>query len=384
MPSITFFPVDNGDMTLVTLESGRRILIDVNIRDVTDEVRDVAKDLRDLLKVDAQGRPYVDAFLLSHPDQDHIRGLKANFHLGALNTYKEPPKGQPKKIVIREMWSSPMVFRRASKNHTLCEDAEAWNTEVHRRLDLFKAGQGLGDGDRVLIMGEDENGKTDNLQAILIKVDTSFSTVNGSSDNSVSVRLLAPRPKGSDDEEALRSKNHSSVITQFSIRAGSVSDACLFLTGGDAEVAIWEAQWAKHKADPQWLRYDILQTPHHCSWHSLSHDSWSELGEKAKVSKDARSALSQARAGGFIVASSKVITDDDSDPPCIRAEREYKQIAADVSGTFKNTAIHPTKVNPEPMEFEIKSEGVRLKDKKAAASAAVAGVGTTPVRHGLR
>ena len=29
---MTFFPVDNGDMTLVALESGRNILIDINIR----------------------------------------------------------------------------------------------------------------------------------------------------------------------------------------------------------------------------------------------------------------------------------------------------------------------------------------------------------------
>ena len=30
--TITFFPVDNGDMTLIELESGRKILMDVNIR----------------------------------------------------------------------------------------------------------------------------------------------------------------------------------------------------------------------------------------------------------------------------------------------------------------------------------------------------------------
>ena len=29
---IAFFPVGNGDMTLVELESGRKILIDINIR----------------------------------------------------------------------------------------------------------------------------------------------------------------------------------------------------------------------------------------------------------------------------------------------------------------------------------------------------------------
>ena len=95
--TITFFPVDCGDMTLIQLESGRTILIDINIRAVTDGVRDVAKDLRDRLDTDAKGYPYVDVMLLSHPDQDHCRGLVEHFHLGPLADYKKPKDGQAKK-----------------------------------------------------------------------------------------------------------------------------------------------------------------------------------------------------------------------------------------------------------------------------------------------
>ena len=86
MPTtVTFFPVDNGDMTLIRLGDvdATTILIDVNIRvdadDPSSPVRDVAKDLRGQLKKDTNGRPYVDAFLLSHPDQDHCRGLTRHF-----------------------------------------------------------------------------------------------------------------------------------------------------------------------------------------------------------------------------------------------------------------------------------------------------------------
>lgn len=72
---ITFFPVGNGDTTLLELESGRTVLIDVNIRaaadDPDDDTPDVAKMLRNRLKPDSEGRLYVDAFLLSHPDKDH-------------------------------------------------------------------------------------------------------------------------------------------------------------------------------------------------------------------------------------------------------------------------------------------------------------------------
>ena len=94
MPAkITFFPVDNGDMTLLQLESGRTILIDVNIRaaadDPDDDTPDVAKMLRGRLKPDDEGRLFVDAFLLSHPDQDHCVGLRKHFHLGPPATWSK-------------------------------------------------------------------------------------------------------------------------------------------------------------------------------------------------------------------------------------------------------------------------------------------------------
>ena len=42
------------------------------------------------------------------------------------------------------------------------------------------------------------------------------------------------------------------------------------------------------------------------------------MREQAEVSEKARNALSQARDGATIVASSNPIKDDDNDPPCIR------------------------------------------------------------------
>src|ERR1700730_13187803 len=71
---LTFFPVDNGDMTLIELESGRKILIDMNIRaaadDPDDDTLDVAKALRDRLTRDAKDRLYGDAGALIHPVLD--------------------------------------------------------------------------------------------------------------------------------------------------------------------------------------------------------------------------------------------------------------------------------------------------------------------------
>ena len=378
---IYFFSVGNGDMTLIVLETGQRILIDVNIREAADDpadsTPDVARALRDLLIRDAEGRLYVDAYLLSHPDQDHCRGLEKHFHLGPADDWSK----KSDKIFIRELWSSPMVFRRASKNHTLCPDAKAFNSEARRRVREFGWAEGrVSDGDRILILGEDENGNTEGLEPILVRVGERFSKVNGMKVRSMDALLLAPLPKSeTEDDEELLSKNSSSTILRISLSGEGKSDACHFLTGGDAGVSIWERLWEKYSWRPTALSYDILQAPHHCSWRSLSHDSWSELGEDAKVSEGARNALSQARQGAVIVASSKAIKDDGNDPPCIRAKREYEQIVRGVGGRFK--CVGEPEAHPGVVEIEIGRFGPRFKTPRPKYRRGGA-VGSVPLAHG--
>ena len=299
-----------------------------------------------------------------------------HFHFGALSGWSEADD----KIVIREMWSSPTVFRRKSRTHSLCEDAQAWATEARRRVKLFRQQGWSMDGDRIKILGEDENGKTDDLGPILVRVDTTFDTIAGVNDPSFGARLIAPMPPSADaDEEDVLSKNNSSVVINVTFKVGGL-DAANYLFGGDAEVAIWERIWSRNKHQPQVLAYDLALGPHHCSWHSLSYDSWSELREKAQVSKDARSALGQARKGACILSSSNPVEDNDIDPPCIRAKREYLSILAPVAGTFRCIADG---ASDAPIEFKVTLGGVSLIQRASAvASPFVTGVGRQPVPHG--
>ncbi|MCU7936848.1 MAG: metallohydrolase [Candidatus Thiodiazotropha sp. (ex Dulcina madagascariensis)] len=378
---LNLFSVGNGDMTLIQTESGKSILVDINIRaaadDPDDETPDVAAKLRDRLKRDVWGRLYVDAFLLSHPDRDHCAGLRNHFHLGSPDDWSEDED----KILIREMWSSPMVFRRASSKNTLYKDAKAFNSEARRRVQAFRDhGIDVDEGDRILILGEDENGKTDDLEAILIRVDETFSRVNGANDNSFSAYLLAPLPKDEDEEgEEKLSKNKSSTILQFSLSGEGYADKCRYLTGGDAEVAIWEKLWDKNKTDPDCLTYDVLLTPHHCSWHSLSYDSWSDLGEDAEVCQAARDALSQGRYGALLIASSNPIKNDKNDPPCISAKREYEDITDDFSGEFKCIGE-----DSDVLEVEVTKDGPKplVRHLASATILGTGAIGRQPLGHG--
>lgn len=366
-------------MSLVQFADGvTTILIDVNIRDAADDpdngTFDAAGSLRGRLRRDGQGRPYVDAFLLSHPDQDHCNGLRKHFWLGRPTDYPDDnkPDGQ-KRIFIREMWSSPLVFRRASKYHPLCEDAKAFNAEARRRVAINrdKSFSGVPAGDRILILGEDEDGKTDDLGPILVRVDQEFDRINWVRNPYFRARLLAPLEKGDDETEELLSKNHSSTILNIQLAADADHlDACCFLIGGDAEVAIWERLWAKHRRYPEVFQYDVLLTPHHCSWHTLSYDSWSEKRERAAVSPAARSALSQTRPGAFLVASSDPIKDDDNDPPCYGAKKEYERIARAGNGMFMCTGEHPSASTPAPLDLLIGMDGVTLLAAKRSATPA--------------
>lgn len=377
---VSFIPVGCGDMTLIRLQGGQHILIDCNIRkaadDPDDETFDAIAALRERLEArgrDSKGRLYLDVFSLSHPDRDHCAGLERHFHLGPARAW-DPDED---KIFIREIWSSPIIFRRlAREGQSLCPDAKAFNREAHRRLAVNQAnGYVVSDGDRMLILGEDENGKSTPHRAIVVQIGDTIIGAAGRNNGDFEALLLGPLPSCDDeDEEELLAKNRSSVILRFKLKGGWKDDAVRFLTGGDAEVAIWERQW-EHHADDDALSYDLLLSPHHCSWHSLSYDSWSEMGEDAEVSADARAALAQVRDAtrAAIVASSKPISDDDCDPPCVRAKREYVDIMG-WDGRFYCTEDTPSAV----LEFDLTPSGLqRVRKAQARAS-----VGTGTIIHG--
>ena len=91
--TLTFFPVSNGDMTLLRSDNGQTLMIDINIRadadDEDHETPNVAEKLKNRLKRDDDGRYYVDGFLLSHPHSDHVTGLRNHFHLGPPSDWKK-------------------------------------------------------------------------------------------------------------------------------------------------------------------------------------------------------------------------------------------------------------------------------------------------------
>jgi hypothetical protein len=251
--------------------------------------------------------------------------------------------------------------------------------EARRRVKLYRD-RGLGgDGDRIKILGEDVDGKTDDLDIILVKTGETFSTICSTWDASFEAHLLAPLIAEDEQEEEVITKNNSSVVVRIDLKVNGQKRS-RYLLGGDADVAVWEKICERSEGNLDWLQYDVLIAPHHCSWHTLSYDSWSDLREKAKASVLARKALSQAKAGALIIASSKAIADDDNDPPSVRAKREYEAILKEAKGEFRCLADG---TGAEPLEIEVLAVGPKVKRVAFAATLATGtGIGSQPFAHG--
>jgi hypothetical protein len=338
-PSIEFFPVDNGDMTLITTKNKKRILIDCNYRQPSDDVVDVKSMLRERLDRNDDNQLFIDVYLITHPDQDHTRGFREIFHTGSPDDWKE----KDDKIIINELWSSPRVFRRASRKsgndgnatNTLTDDAKAINTEAKRRANLYKGSDTVGKlGDRIVILTHDEDGKTEGYEDIVVDLyDEFIGKKSGLDDGSIEGLLLGPADRQDiDEEETTLSKNNSSAIVRFTI-SDEQGYPNYFLNGGDAEVKCWERLYdnLEEQGNTDFLEYGVLQAPHHCSWHSLSEDSESKDIDP-QPSKKAINALGNALSDSFIVSSSRQF--GERTPPSPLAREEYENILDNVEGQF--------------------------------------------------
>lgn len=139
--------------------------------------------------------------------------------------------------------------------------------------------------------------------------------------------------------------------------------------------------WEDNKYSTSNLKYDLLVAPHHCSWHTLSYDSASKTNNP-KVLPEAKSALSQAHSGAYIVSSSKKIEAAEQDPPSELAKTEYLDILKNDKSRFVCLADSGTETKPpKPRNFNLSISGVTLAALSTEASSSIPNQ-DKPIRHG--
>lgn len=366
---ITFYPVLNGDCTLIEFANGQQMMFDCNFRsDSEDESKDdydVIKDLLDnKLKRKHKGLPYLDAYVLTHPDQDHCRGFKDKFFQGK---NPETTDGAPSKsdkdnklIIIGELWYSPRVF---SENSTdLSDDAKAFKKEAERRMKLYRNNSSDKDkpGNRIRIIGYADVDALNNIPSEVISAagDT-IKNLNGNTLSDSRFFVHAPFRESIENDN----RNATSIVLQIRVDVGDKTDVGRIVLGGDSEWRVWKKILDKTSDDNN-LKWNILEAPHHCSYHFFADE---RTYEPEQSSLDF---LAKRVNKGYIVSSSKTIKQNDDTPPCQKAKNRYIKSLGDNEDYFKCTTVNDVQ---KPVVFEVKSDGIhhveeteQTKETKAA------------------
>lgn len=350
--AVVFWPVGTGDSTTLVLKPGN-IIMQVDLRhlekaDDPDEPEWPIIDhlVRALPK--RNGRPYLAAFVLTHPDKDHIQGFAELL----------------KKVEIGELWHTPRIFRDQSNQEALCEDAKAFRKEAHRRRKAILAKPAnIKSGDRMRVIGhddilteEDYKGLPDSCKS---RPGEQVRCVDGV-DLSKEFTAFIHAPFKDDQAAA---KNNTSLSLNVVIWEGEKYGQFFFF--GDREYPTIKRIFETTEAakNGEYLYWDVMLSAHHCSKAVMY--SREESDEDETFKKDIMNFFSKYARAGYIVSSShSAFTDGNGDcPPHKKARNRYEEIVQ--AGHFVCTHEYPDKKNVAPLVFIIGTDGFGFDDKRS-------------------
>lgn len=380
---IKYYPVGNGDTSLITLKDNSTFLIDCNIREGEEDANGnkIYKVKEDLLKSiqKRNNNPYIDLFVLSHPDLDHCRGFKKHFYHGD-PTYYNATDRKNEIIIIDEIWVTSLLF-----THDQSEDAHAVRNEVNRRKRLEGAEREKR-GNRLRLIGYDDNEMF--VDVITHTPGNEVTQINDITYSTFSFFIHAPFKKDLIKSKAEGDKNSASVVFQarFKDNDYDLDHKTFAIFGGDADHYKWDKiiSVSEGNNNSKYLKWDLFLAPHHCSWTYFNDVPYENEGNKSPKDYSLRLLNEYREIKGKVIASCNKVIDEKPNPPHFAAKNEYVK-TLDSSADFFELAILPKESAPEPIEFIITNNGVTKsteKAKVAITSGGPAGAASTVVKNG--
>lgn len=377
--SIKYYPVGNGDCDLITIGgANKKMMFDCNFRqkaeEENEEMYDVLDDLlTNELTTKKCGLPLLDAFLLTHPDQDHCCSFADKFFLGDPEAVPHSAKDD-KKILIGELWYSPRVFEELSGE--LNADAKAFKKEAKRRMDLYKSNSNKADkdGNRIRIIGWTDNPDLKGLEDRIITPGNTISEVNGTSCRYFEMFIHAPFKDDIEGED----RNMTSIASQLRFMSDkNKEDIARVFLGGDTEWRVIQEIMNKTSND-DYLKWDLMEAPHHCSYKFFADD---REDDPNLASLDF---LDKSEDGAFVVSSSKIVKKNSDNPPCQKAKNRYTDRVGE--SNFFCTSGEKDDDTEAPIVFDIEDGEVALheddKKEKESRATSVAAKDTKPHFYG--
>lgn len=357
MHEVIFFPVGNGDTSVIKLANGKWIMMDFCHRIVAEDDDDPRINLQKCMRDDltAAGKKSLDVLALTHADDDHIAYSTDFFELQHAKKYQGNGR-----VPIDVLWV-PAAMVLAD-----CESADSdeaiWCKEAQYRL---KAGKGIRVFSKPDKLKDWLDGNDIDVKDRLSVITDAGKVVPGLSLDNDGVEFFCHSPfiKHVDGEDDVL-RNPSSLIFNVRFRAGK--NTYDYLAIGDSECAVLEDIVAatKFHGNDDRLQWDIFNIPHHCSYLALSSDK----GDKETTPVDGvKELLLCGRNDAFLVCSSNPIRDtqearEQVQPPHVQAKKCYETYLKKVGGrSFLVTMEQPNEKKPEPLVFTIAEAGVSRK-----------------------
>jgi len=306
---LVIWPVGNGDSTTIVVDSDTLLHIDLNHlakSDADDTHWAVIDELVERLPR-VNGRPYLAAFALTHPDQDHCRGFARLID----------------EVDIGELWFTPRIFREYKKD--LCDDAAEFKKEAERRVKKTIDSEGdPGSGDRVRVFGysdlleeEDFEGFPDDR----LTVPGNELTLIDEKDMFGRFRAFVHAPFKDDDAGE---RNDTSLGMQITLYDGSKQLTALLL--GDLSYPIIKRIFEVSKSGD--LAWNVLLAPHHCSKAAMY---WKDEGDdEEQLKKHIVEEMDEASLEpNRVVSSSNSVPASNQpgdNPPHAKAKTQYEKI----------------------------------------------------------
>lgn len=343
-PSFIFWPVGCGDTTTIVVSESEVMQIDLNDKVMAEDDDNEHIPLVDELVAklpQRNGKPYLSCFVLTHPDQDHCRGFADLL----------------KRVVIGELWHSPHIFREYEDEEVLCDDAEAFRKEAHRRsTKTIQAGGDPGAGHRVRVIGYSSLFQPGEKYHSLPE---QFRTRPGSAivmldgvDASDRFHSFIHGPFKEGEADA---RNETSVTMRVTVGSAAHPMYGLFL-GDVSYPTLMQTFEQTHAHDNDaMLNWNVLLAPHHCSKKVMYEDD--------VLQQDAMDELNKPQLDvGYIIASSPEFPASNSpgdNPPHVKARNRYEEI---VNTDFFCTGEYSTPDNLRPIIISVDENGVFLDD----------------------
>ncbi len=357
-----FWPVGTGDSTTIIVKDQEVVFqLDLHHLEKSEDSDDAAWPVIDeLIRIlpKKDGNPYLSVFALTHPDQDHVRGFTELL----------------RRVTIGEIWHTPRIFRDYEDECPLCEDAQAFRKEVHRRREaITRNPQNVKAGDRVRIIGHDDILNEDKYKTFPRERTSIPGHLITTLDDVNVAEFFEAFVHAPFKIDAADSRNNTSLSLHITLKDRDARGEGLFF--GDREYPTLKQIFdiTVERGRHQYLYWDVLLAPHHCSKKAMywKDDSQEEESYRLDIMGHFQN---YERAGGHLIVSAYAeFTDEEGDnPPHRKARNQYEKIVD--AGHFLCTHEYPTKASPEPIVFELTQQGLMISKPIESSQAKAAGL----------